>query len=134
MFCFQIRLDFDTFIITGPVTTSLSIAKATGGVAAPTAKTAMSHKTTCATDQFSVSNAPNVPTVCGTLTGDHSKYGFLNWQKKVKKSKIAPPLLHSFLVEVVQSLLLHPVLGGPRKFVHVKYTYLRNIGIIIIAI
>jgi len=67
----QIRLDFDTFIITGPVTTSLSIAKATGGMAAPTAKTAMSHKTTCATDQFSVSNAPNVPTVCGTLTGDH---------------------------------------------------------------
>ena len=67
-------MDFDTFIITGPVTTSLSIAKATGGMAAPTAKTAMSHKTTCATDQFSVSNAPNVPTVCGTLTGDHSKF------------------------------------------------------------
>ena len=67
-------MDFDTFVITGPVTTSLSIAKATGGVAAPTAKTAMSHKTTCATDQFSVSNAPNVPTVCGTLTGDHSKF------------------------------------------------------------
>ena len=43
-------------------------------MAAPTAKTAMSHKTTCATDQFSVSNAPNVPTVCGTLTGDHSKF------------------------------------------------------------
>ena len=94
MFCFQIRLDFDTFIITGPVTTSLSIAKATGGVAAPTAKTAMSHKTTCATDQFSVSNAPNVPTVCGTLTGDHSKYGFLNWQKRGVESKIASPLLH----------------------------------------
>ena len=67
-------MDFDSFVITGPVTTSLSIAKATGGVAAPAANTAMSHKTTCATDQFSVSNAPNVPTVCGTLTGDHSKF------------------------------------------------------------
>ena len=29
---------------------------------------------TCATDTFSVSEAPNIPTLCGTLTGDHCMY------------------------------------------------------------
>ena len=33
-----------------------------------------SQRTNCATDTFSIGNAPNVPTVCGTLTGDHGKY------------------------------------------------------------
>ena len=27
----------------------------------------------CATDDFSVSNAPGIPQICGTLTGDHGK-------------------------------------------------------------
>ena len=31
------------------------------------------QRTNCATDTFSIGNAPSVPVVCGTLTGDHSK-------------------------------------------------------------
>ena len=34
----------------------------------------ITQRTNCATDTFSIGNAPNVPTVCGTLTGDHGKY------------------------------------------------------------
>merc|ERR1711963_817913 len=38
----------------------------------------VSQKTTCATDSFSISNAPSVPTICGTLTGDHVYFDTTN--------------------------------------------------------
>ena len=34
----------------------------------------VTQRTNCATDTFSIGNAPSVSVVCGTLTGDHSKY------------------------------------------------------------
>jgi len=66
----QMRLDFTNFVISGPSTISNSIGKLVGGSVGATGKK-VSQKTTCSTDTFSISNAPNVPTVCGTLTGDH---------------------------------------------------------------
>lgn len=33
----------------------------------------------CATDDFSVSNAPGIPQICGTLTGDHGKHVYLGF-------------------------------------------------------
>ena len=70
----QMRLDFNSFVISGPSTVSLSIAKMLNGVLnAPTGKE-VSQKSTCATDSFSVSNSPNIPNLCGTLSGEHGNY------------------------------------------------------------
>ena len=74
---FQIRLDFDTFIITGPSTTTTSTdhLKNIGGMSdGANGGKAVSLRTKCATDTFSVGFAPGVPTLCGTLTGDHCKH------------------------------------------------------------
>jgi len=73
----QIRLDFTNFQISGPSTLTLSIGKIVGGQVGTTGKK-VAQKTTCATDSFSVSNAPNVPVVCGTLTGDHVYFDTTN--------------------------------------------------------
>ena len=70
---FQMRLDFNSFVISGPSTISLSIAKALNGVLNTASGKKVSQKSTCATDSFSVSNSPNVPNLCGTLSGDHGK-------------------------------------------------------------
>ena len=68
------RLDFTNFVITGPTTITTSIGLSLGDQIISTGSgLAMTQKTTCATDTFSVSNAPNVPVLCGTLTGDHGK-------------------------------------------------------------
>ena len=73
-FRLQMRLDFNSFVISGPSTVSLSIAKMLNGVLnAPTGKE-VSQKSTCATDSFSVSNSPNIPNLCGTLSGEHGNY------------------------------------------------------------
>ena len=47
----------------------------------------ISQRTNCATDTFSIGNAPSVPTLCGTLTGDHGKYGLV---VKSLKSHVFP--------------------------------------------
>lgn len=65
----QIRLDFDTFVITGPSTNSVSVAKMTFGIAAAAGKK-FSYVGQCLTDAFNVGGT-TVPTLCGTLTGDH---------------------------------------------------------------
>ena len=73
----QIRLDLDTFIITGPstaVTTNAKMINDGGQLRASNSGKIFTQRTNCATDTFSVGNAPSVPVVCGTLTGDHSKY------------------------------------------------------------
>merc|ERR1711963_288678 len=62
----QMRLDFTNFVISGPSTISTSIGKIVGGSVGATGKE-VSQKTTCATDSFSISNAPSVPTICGLL-------------------------------------------------------------------
>ena len=75
------RLDFSTFVISGP-----STATTTGAAAAATATALVlngqispggqsaSFATRCLTDSFSISpSADWTPTICGTNTGEHSK-------------------------------------------------------------
>jgi len=75
---FQLRLDFTTFVITGPSTNTLSTAKQFGGsqMMGDAAGVLASPATNCLTDTFSVTGSPggNPPTICGTNTGYHSKY------------------------------------------------------------
>ena len=74
----QMRLDFTNFVITGPTTITTSIGLSLGGQIMSTGSgLAMTQKTTCATDTFSVSNAPSIPVLCGTLTGDHGNIYFI---------------------------------------------------------
>merc|ERR1719225_2608150 len=73
----QIRLDLDTFIITGPSTatvTSTVMVELAGMVRAANGGKQYTQRTNCATDTFSIGNAPSVPVLCGTLTGDHIYY------------------------------------------------------------
>ena len=69
-------MDFDTFVITGPSTNSITIIKQTNGVVdqGNAAGKLVSSATQCLTDTFRVSEASSVPILCGTLTGEHSKY------------------------------------------------------------
>ena len=61
----QIRLDFDTFVITGPQTSTVSLAKLVAKK--------YNSVGACQTDVFSVSGT-NVPPLCSTLSGEHGKY------------------------------------------------------------
>ena len=65
------RLDFTNFVISGPSTLTASLALQTNGVVANAGK-AFSLRGNCLTDSFTVSGAPGVPELCGTLTGEHS--------------------------------------------------------------
>jgi hypothetical protein len=66
------RLDFNTFVITGPSTETTASFDTLGGNPVQTGKgVGATLATTCATDVLSITNAPNLPTLCGTLTGDH---------------------------------------------------------------
>ena len=67
----QIRLDLETFVITGPATVSLSSTKILNGAAG--AGFNANKVGQCLTDSFSVSNSQNTPTLCGSLTGEHCK-------------------------------------------------------------
>jgi len=70
----QIRLDLSKFVITGPstaVTTNALMVELAGMIRGGNGGKIMSQRTNCATDTFSIGNAPSVPTLCGTLTGDH---------------------------------------------------------------
>ena len=67
--------DFNTVTITGPstlTTTGATVLHVNGAFDGATGKKAI-QRTRCNTDTFSVSNAPSVPLVCGTLTGDHGE-------------------------------------------------------------
>jgi len=68
----QVRLDFDTFVITGPSTNTASVGKQLGGGIIPGAAAGkeFSYQGQCQTDTFTVSGT-TVPVLCGTLTGDH---------------------------------------------------------------
>ena len=73
----QIRLDLDTFIITGPSTATVTNAlmvELGGMVRGGNGGKKVTQRTNCATDTFSIGNAPSMPVVCGTLTGEHGKY------------------------------------------------------------
>merc|ERR1712045_568311 len=66
----QIRLDFDTFVITGPSTVTLSIGKFIGGEP-NTGGVEQMDRGQCKSDTFAISNAPHIPVICGALTGEH---------------------------------------------------------------
>lgn len=66
----QMRLDFTSFIITGPSTNTVSEVKVLGGGLATGGKNS-AYRGTCFTDTFTVSNSDSVPELCGTLTGEH---------------------------------------------------------------
>ena len=83
MLYFQIRLDFTTFVITGPSTSTVSTHYVLNGNMIPTvspnfATRYMSKQGSCATDIFVVSHQQNVPELCGTLTGEHGTYHCIN--------------------------------------------------------
>jgi len=68
----QIRLDFNTFAISGPSTLTVSATGLlfTNGATDSANGKEGSQRTRCSTDTFSISHG-NVPTLCGTLTGEH---------------------------------------------------------------
>ncbi len=70
---FQIRLDFNTFVISGPATTTVTIGKVVGGELTLATGTAVAEAGQCQTDTFSVGSQNNLPVLCGTLTGQHGK-------------------------------------------------------------
>ena len=73
------RLDFSTFVISGPstITTPTTTYAILNGQTSP-GGTGATHATRCLTDAFSVSPAADYnPTICGTNTGEHSKLDLL---------------------------------------------------------
>ena len=68
---FQMRLDFNTFAITGPSTETLSTTKVLNGQVNVGAGKESNLASNCATDVFTITNAENLPEMCGTLTGEH---------------------------------------------------------------
>ena len=70
---FQIRLDFNTFLISGPSTSTDSIGKTTSGVLSAAGALAVSTATQCLTDTFTISGATSVPVICGNNNGQHGK-------------------------------------------------------------
>ena len=68
----QIRLDFSTFVITGPSTSSVSVGLMLAGEFNP-GGVAMADTTQCQTDTFSITNQVTVPTICGTNSGYHGE-------------------------------------------------------------
>ena len=71
----QIRLDFETFVISGPSTITTSIGDNMFGVTSGSTAsgTAVSLAGNCLTDTFTVSNTNGVPVLCGDLADDHRK-------------------------------------------------------------
>ena len=67
--CFQIRLDFVSFIITGPNTVTTSVGKTANALFVGAQKNAINFSGKCLTDVFTVGGGPGVPPLCGTLTG-----------------------------------------------------------------
>jgi len=66
----QIRLDFSTFVITGPSTSSVSLGLMLAGEFNP-GGVKVSDATQCLTDTFSITNQVTVPVICGTNSGYH---------------------------------------------------------------
>lgn len=71
----QMRLDFITFMITGPSTSTTTIGKTTAGVVTPGNGIEYTQQTQCLTDTFTVTGPRtgqnNPPTICGVNTMEH---------------------------------------------------------------
>ena len=72
-------MDFNTFVIAGPSTITLSLVFLTGGSVTTAAGAPASSLTQCQTDTFSITGVPggNPPVICGTNTGYHGNYSQL---------------------------------------------------------
>ena len=73
----RIRLDFDSFVITGPSTDTVTQLTATGGIpAGMDGNVPVALKGQCLTDRFSVSGdrGSSSNTICGVNSGEHSNY------------------------------------------------------------
>jgi hypothetical protein len=68
-------LDFNTFVIAGPTTITLTLAKQAGGSVMVQGGVEYSQVTNCLTDTFSITGVPGgiPPTICGTNSGYHGK-------------------------------------------------------------
>ena len=81
---YQLRLDFDTFTITGPSTLTTSTVKTISGSVSTGDGLASTGASQCATDLFSVTNpggSTTPPAICGTNTGEHSMVYFFSQLK-----------------------------------------------------
>lgn len=77
MLSFQLRLDFSSFVITGPSTATVSTVKLFSGLPSNSvggAGVSAAEATQCLTDTFSVTNpgGNSPPQICGTNTNQHS--------------------------------------------------------------
>ena len=68
-------MDFNTFVITGPSTVTLTVNYETGGSISNAAGKQFSAATTCQTDTFTVTGEAGgtPPVICGTNSGYHGK-------------------------------------------------------------
>ena len=71
----QLRLDLNTFVITGPTTVLTSSGWESGGSAVYLAGNAFNQATNCLTDTFSMTGVSGAlpPVICGTNSGYHSE-------------------------------------------------------------
>ena len=68
------RLDFNTFVITGPATVTTTIGKHVHGVVNEDAgQKEVMERSQCITDIFTISNQVSVPQICGVNSGYHGK-------------------------------------------------------------
>ena len=70
---FQLRMDFNTFVIAGPSTVTYSVNYEINGGFSYAAGVAVSYGTQCQTDTFSMTGIPGAvpPVICGTNSGYH---------------------------------------------------------------
>ena len=70
-------MDFNNFVIAGPSTLTTSTNLEAGGSIAP-GGVPVNMATECLTDTFSLTGPPGSapPVICGTNTGEHSKFKF----------------------------------------------------------
>jgi hypothetical protein len=66
-------MDFNTFVIAGPSTVTLSVNYETAGSVTNAAGVAFNQATQCQTDTFSMTGIPGAipPVICGTNSGYH---------------------------------------------------------------
>ena len=71
-------MDFNTFVISGPSTLTLSLGWEVGGNVATAAGQAFNLATSCQTDTFSVTGVPGAvpPVICGTNSGYHGNFNY----------------------------------------------------------
>ena len=74
---FQMRLDFNTFVISGPSTDTVTIGFVNEGEINGAIGTEACTSTQCQTDTFSITSPGTTPPViCGSNSGEHSKMAY----------------------------------------------------------